>query len=363
MTLSFVQIFVKKKHHYKLYKKVALILTAAFLACGLFMKLANLLILDYTAHYIKKEFEQNPSHSVSYKTTFDFIGSKLIIKDLNIKVNTGEIDAEEVKISKVKGLLFPSEINIITKNITSTGSDGRKYTTEVESKQEGFFIKLNSKFFKMPTFGGLYFKAPAKYIIKENGKPIGEVKFDNVNFTQGTHENRTLYKGSMVFHDGDLVPYVFLLDVPFSWDIKVTEKQYNEKWGLNNENTETITETNVEKAIFDLDFAKIDIKGNIKYSSQIITSNLDVNINNERKLADNIFNMVLKTNNDNLGVYKKLHSFVVKTLLPNLKKKNNSSTKTTMAINIRKTEDMPEISLNDVMISDIANSIIKTIQQ
>ena len=362
MTKSFIQNFFQKKQHNKLYKKVAIISIVAILVCGVILKFTNIFILNYAVNHVKEEFEKNPSHSVSYKTKFDFIGAKLIIKDLNIKVNTGEVDAEEIKISKVKGLLFPSEINIMTKNVSSTGADGRKYITEANGAQEGFFIRLNRKLFKMPTFGGMYFKNPVKYTIKENGKNIGEIKFDKVNFVQGEYENKTIYKGSMVFHDGDLVPYVFLLDVPFNWDIKVKEKHYDEKWGLDNENTETITETDIEKAIFDLDFSKIDIKGKMKYSSQIITSDLDVNIENEHKLADNIFNMVLKTNNDNLGVYKKLHGFVTKNLLPNLKKKNKASTKTTMAVKISKTEDMPEVALNGVMISDVANSIVKTLQ-
>ena len=362
MVKSFVQFFLKKKQHHQLYKKVAIISAVMIVACGIIMRFTNVLVLNAAVKHIKKEFEQNPSHSVSYKTKFDFIGSRLIIKDLNIKVNTGEVDTEEIKISKIKGFLFPSEINVITKNIISTGTDGRKYVTEVNGVQEGFFIKLNRELLKMPTFGGMYFKNQVKYTIKENGKNIGEVKFDKVNFTQGKYENKTIYKGSMVFHDGDLVPYVFLLDTPFSWDIKVNEKHYDEKWGLNNENTETITETDIEKAMFDLDFSKIDIKGKIKYSSQIITSDLDVNIDNERKLADNIFNMLLKTNNDNLGVYKKLHSFVVKKLLPKLKQQNKASTKTTMAVKISKTEDMPEVALNGVMIGDIANDIARAIQ-
>ena len=375
MVNSFVGKFFKRRKEKKRAIKASIIVATILIVLFISFRIANVFILNTIFKNVISDFVKNPDHKVEYSAKFSFLKSKLYVNNIKIKVNTGSVDIENITLSKEEGFIIPSQIKVEVANVSTTSNRGNTYSLLVKGNKPEFFVFLQKHFFKKPTFGGVEIKAPLHIVFLHKLNDIGNIHFERMIFRQVGNQGYTDYSGSMLFHDGDFLPYVEMIDRPFKWDIKVLENTQEERYGIKKELVESIKQVKVEKGFIDLDFASFDAKGEIVFGNLLKTIDLNVNIKNYRELVNNMFNSIIKTRENNIEFFKKFHSLINNDIIPQLQGKNKNKKgengKTNKEINNKKqtdkelflkflkTEDMSEMTINNINVEEITAKIAK----
>ena len=355
MANSFIGKVLGRKKRRRLAVKISCAAAATALILALCLHIANVFILNAIFEKTVEKFKDNPNHSISYTTKYDFLHSRLHIKDVRIMVNNGDANISDVYISKRSGFILPSVVSNELKDIEVLTLSGRKFNV-VSNKNIKFDVFFNKRLFKKPEFGGMAIEEPLQAnLVDDNSIETGSVKIDNLDarFNQDEKKQNFRSSGIIIFNDGDASPMVLMANRPFKWDIDIREVFEDKKWGLKKENTETIYTTKFEKFVLDYTFAKTSMDGKIVRSAQLKSSDLLVEIENYDKLFENMFNMSVKDEQGNTDLLKKMYRVMKNDVVPMLKKRQSNPAKNVLSMKVKKEEFDEEATVNGVPMSTI----------
>ena len=355
MSNSFIGKVLGRKKRRKIAIKVTFIAVAIALFLTLCLHIANVFVLNVVFEKTVKKFKDNPNHSISYTTKYDFLRSRLHIKDARIMINNGDVNIGDVYISKKSGFVLPSVISNELKDIEVQTLNGKKFNV-VSNKNIKFDAFFNKHFFKKPEFGGLAIEEQLQAnLVDESSIETGSLKVDDFNVRFDNVEKKQYFRSSgiLIFNDGDASPVMLITNRPFKWDIDIREVFEEKKWGIKKENTETIYTTKIEKFVIDYTFAKTSMVGTIVRGSQLKSSDLLVEIENYNKLFEEIFNMSLKDEQGNTDLMKKMYRITKNDIIPMLKKKQSNPAKNVLSMKVKKEEFDEEATVNTVPMSTI----------
>ena len=357
MTKYFVETFFLRRKKIKTAIKTSAIVIFAIFCIALISKISGLLIINSAVKEVIKQFTANEDNKIELKIEKSFLHSELRIKDMYISVNTGTIDIAEMVIKKKSGFIIPSIISITPKGILSSPNNGKKYDILPKGGQFELFVRMNRFLTKKPTFGGIKIEKPVELILLEKNNNIGNFNIDVLDLIVNDTVSYTDYKGSMVFHDGDFVPSVIILDKPFKWDIKLFEKKETRKSQLYGQENEIVNNLTIERMNLDFDFSKVDISGKSIYGNQLYSTDIKTNITNDSKFIDAIFNMIMQTRDGDTKMFKKMHKIIKEEIVPTLRK-NSDSTKQELKLNFKKIENDTDVNINNTMtMTEIVNKL------
>ena len=355
MANSFIGKVLGRKKRRRLAVKISCAAAAIALFLTLCLHIANVFILNAIFEKTVEKFKDNPNHSILYTTKYDFLRSRLHIKDARIMVNNGDINIGNVYISKKRGFVLPSIVSNELKDIEVLTLNGKKFNV-VSNKNIKFDTFFNKHLFKKPDFGGVAIEEPLQAnLVDENSIETGSVKVDDLNVRFDDVEKKQFFRSSgiLIFNDGDASPMVLMANRPFKWDIDVREVFEDKKWGIKKENTETIYTTKIEKFVIDYTFAKTSMQGIMVRGAQLKQSDLLVEIENYNALLENMFNMSAKDEQSNTDLLKKMYRIVKNDVVPMLKKKQSNPAKNVLSMKVKKEEFDEEASVNGVPMSTI----------
>ena len=353
MSLSFVSRILHKKQQRKLKIKITIIAVLVFGLLYCIVNVAGTIGLKYSVKNMLDGFNKN-GVQVKYQLFNNILTGEVFAKDVNFQVANGSAGCKSFKIKKTAGFLAPSEVNIKTEGIfTTVPQNDNIYTIVANEGSDGLYVKLSGGIFSKSQFAGIKIKSPVMLNVMNGEKVAGEIRIDKFLTIIDGQKKYVEYKGSMMFHDNAFVNYVFLLDVPFKWDTSWHETKTNGYVGLDKSKIVEITNTKVDRFFMDFDFSKLSAKGELSYTSQLVGIDMEVNIENDSKLLDNIINAALRTKSDAMQQIKKLHS-ALKSVIPTLKKNSEKSTKDNLQLFIKRTDIMPDYSINDIALTELA---------
>ncbi len=355
MTNSFIGKVLGRKKRRRLAVKISFAAAAMALLLALCLHIANVFILNAIFEKTVEKFKDNPNHSISYTKKYDFLHSRLHIKDVKIMVNNGDVNIGDAYISKKSGFVLPSVISNELKDIEVQTLNGKKFNV-VANKNIRFDAFFNKHFFKRPDFGGMAIEEPLQAnLVDESSIETGSVKVDNLDVRFNQDEKKQYFRSSgiLIFNDGDASPMVLMANRPFKWDIDVREIFEEKKWGINKEKTETIYTTKIEKFVIDYTFAKTRMQGMVVRGAQLKQSDLLVEIENYNAMLENMFNMSAKEEQGNTDLLKKMYRVVRNDVVPMLKKKQSNPAKNVLSMKVKKEEFDEEATVNGVPMSTI----------
>ncbi len=359
MAKYFVDTFLLKKQRIKNIIKISIATIIAFFVLLIFSKITSLFILNSAVKETIEKFKSTENNQIELTIEKSFLKSELKIKDMHISVNTGEIDITELIIKKESGFIIPSLISLVPKGITSSPANSqKKYDIVNKGGEYKILIKLNRFLTKKPTFGGVKIEKPTNFVFLENNNNIGDFNLEILDIIVSDFGTYTNYKGNMVFHDGDFIPSVIVLDKPFKWEVKFFETKKTQKSKLySSKDEEVVNNLNIEKMIFDFDFSKVEISGKSIYGNQLYSTDLKANITNDGKFIDAVFNMIMQSRDGDTKTFKQIHKILKNEIVPKLKK-NSDSTKDTLDLTFKKLENDNDISINGVItMTELVNKL------
>ena len=361
MTNYFVDMVFIKKKRVRTIIKTSFIAILVFVVLFIISKITSVILINSAVKSVFEKFGENPDNKVEYERKIDILGSKVIIKNMYISVNTGTIDMGEVVLSPKSGFIIPSSISVKPKGISTETATGRKYDIMEKNGKFEFIIKLNRHLTSMPTFGGIETRQPLEFVFVEKNTNIGEVKIEKLKLLINGNETYTDYKGNLIFHDGDFVPNVILLDRPFKWDIKLYEVKTKKAPKLyTQEDKEIVNNLTIQNATLDFDFSKVEVSGKSTYGTVLYSTDLNVDITNYNKFVDAVFNMIIQTREGNVSLFKKMHKTIKQNIIP-LLRKNSENKKDILSLKLKKSEDDGDVVVNGTMsMTDIVQKLAKS---
>ena len=363
MSISFTKFLLKKKKKKKIKFISFLIIIFIFVLICIVAHVTNVFILKSATKDVLDDFRKN-NVKVDYQIHSNLFTGDVVVKKLNFQIQDGNASVGFVNIKKTSGFFVPSEINVKIKDMTTTiARSDKNYIISQTGNEDGFYVKFNWGFFKKPYLSGMKNSSPAKYSIMDNEKVVGKINIDDFVVVINGDKKETKYKGSMMFHDTIFLPYVFLLDIPLSWDIHLQEFKTQDYIGLNKDSLVDLTNVKINKFFMDFDFAKLFAVGDLNYiPTRLNNINLKIDIDNDKKLIDNIFNVALRNKSDSMRQLKNFHNSIKK-IIPILKKNNENSTNNHLQLIIKKTNIMPDYTINDIGLVELMSSVSELINR
>lgn len=361
MTTTFVSNFFKKKKQRVIRIKILLISTFIFALIATLIHIANVFVLKVSVKDVLEELNENGTQ-IKYDISSNIFNGKIVVKNVIFQNKGGNVRCNNIIIRKTAGIFTPSEVNIVFKDLSMyIARNSKDYRIEQHGNKDGLYIMLGGGFFKKPSFNGIKNLSSAVYVLMNGDKIAGEVKIDNFEIAIENDKKETKYKGSMIFHDTVFSPYVFLLDLPFSWDINLQEYKTHEYIGFNKSKATELNNVKINKFYMNFDFAKLSAVGKLNYGSKLNNIDLEINIDNDDKLINNIFNIVLRDKNDTTLNIKKFYSSIKK-IIPILKKNSEKSTKNHLQLLIKKNDIMPDYTINGIGLVEITTKMLSFFQ-
>ena len=351
---------VLNKSRNKFLVKAIIIFFAVFLLLFVSIKIGTLIMISKYFENIKKNTINNDKQRVEYNSRIDWLNSSVVLSNVAITLFPGTIDIDEVIVSKNSGFIFPSSLKLSIKGIDTTTQQGKQYfITNSNGEYTDFYVSLNRPFFKLPIYGGFYTDKKNVFKMSEENREIGKLILNKTTIKQMYDGKSNVdYSGEVVFHDGDFVPSLILVDKPFKWNLKFTE--YKVKKLSNGSSSDEFTNyLNAEKIILDFDFASLKMNGNLSYDGQLRTSDFRVEIQNYKQFISSILNMVIQTNEDNIGTFKKMYAVISNDVVPLLKKNSKESNGNKLVLDVKKPTDESDTMINGVNVFDIALKLSK----
>ena len=353
MTISFIGKILQKKQQRKTRLKIAIIALLVSMLLWCILHIANVFILKYAVINVLSDLSQNNIKS-KYQLSSNIFTGKIKINNLKFNMQSGSTGCDQVVVKQTAGILTPSEINIKIINLWTTAMQNNKiYQIKQEGNEKGFFVKINGGIIKKPSFAGIRISSPAIFTMTDQDNQMGQIRIDKFATLLDGDKKETQYKGSMIFYDKAFIPYVFLLDTPFKWDINLKEFKEQNYIGLNKTNKVEITNVKIEKFFMDFDFSKMSVVGTLNYAQKLNNIDIEVNIENDDKFIDNMFNLAITSNGDGTQQIKKFRNAIQK-IIPDLKKNNQKSNEKNLRLFIKKTDIMPDYIINDISFTELA---------
>lgn len=218
---------------------------------------------------------------------------------------------------------------------------------------------FDRRFLKSSTIRGVRILKPVYAYIINNNKKIGNLKIDESIFEFQNNGSSLLLKqqGSFLLLDENIKDlFIIKFGLPFKWEIDMIETVKQETWGINNEYTENVSYVDARNIVFDYGYSSIFVKGTTTRDKNIRMANMEVIINNEDKIMNNIFNMVLQYGNIESRIIKQLYFSIKNNLIPMLKTYSNIKEKNKLYLKIIKTED-DELRINNISLDEIIKKI------
>ena len=344
---------IKRKQLY-----VGLVVFSAFVFLSAIIHVVNVIMLKKS---VANVFESLNNYGiVRYKLSSNVIVGNVFVEDFEIQSPNGSQGCDLITIKKTGGIFGISEVNLKLDGVKSTfEKNKKKYLLKQYGNEDGFYINLGGFFFQKPTFNGIRMSSPLKIAVLDEDKESGEIRIDDFAVAIKNNRKESKYIGSMIFHDTEFLPYVFLLDTPFKWDVRMQTVMKKEQINDGKKKRSIdVNELKVNKFIMDFGFSKVSASGKIDYASQIRNLDLNVNIENDAKFIDNMFNMVLRDNSSLKQQVREIRSSVKK-IINQLKKNSDKSTENVLDLQIKKTEIMPDYIINDIGLNEIIEKLSK----
>ena len=361
MTSTFVSNFFKKKKQRIMRIKILLISTFIFAFIVTLIHITNVFVLKLSVRDVLEELNKNGTQ-IRYNISSNIFSGKIVVKNVIFQNESGNVRCNNIIIRKTAGIFTPSEVNIVFEDLSMyIARNAKDYRIEQHGNKDGLYIMLGDGFFKKPSFNGIKNLSSAVYVLMNGNKVAGEVKIDNFEVAIENDKKETRYKGSMIFYDTVFSHYVFLLDLPFSWDINVQEYKTHEYIGFDKSKTVELNNVKINKFYMNFDFAKLSAVGKLNYASKLNNIDLEINIDNDDKLINNIFNVVLRDKTDATSNIKKFYSSVKK-IVPILKKNSEKSTKNHLQLLIKKNDIMPDYMINGIGLIELTTKMLKFFQ-
>lgn len=361
MTATFVSNFFKKKKQRIIRIKVLLISTFIFVFITALIHVTNIFVLKSSVRDVLEELNEGGTQ-IKYNISSNIFSGKIVVKNVFFQNKGGNVKCNNIIVRKTAGIFIPSEINIVFNDLSMyIARNAKNYKIEQHGNKDGLYVMLGGGFLKKPSFNGIRNLSSAVYVLMNNNKVAGEVKIDNFEVAIKNGRKETKYKGSMIFYDTVFLPYVFLLDLPFSWDIHMQEYKTQEYIGFDKSKTTELNNIKINKFYMNFDFAKLSAVGKLNYTSRLNNIDLEINIDNDDKLINNIFNIVLRDKNDATSHIKKFY-FSVKKIIPILKKNSEKSTKNHLQLLIKKNDIMPDYTINGIGLVEITTKMLNFFQ-
>ena len=352
MSLSFVSNFFRKKQDLNTIVRVVIVCLFIFAFFLAIIHFVSVFMLKFATKNVIDDLSKK-GIKIEYSIYSDIFNGNVVVNNLSYQVSTGKINFKTIKVKKTNGLIIPSKVNIIIDKLTSTIFQNKKnYTIEQHGNENGFEVKLQSSFLNKPSFKGISITSPLMYVIIDSNKNVGEIRIDEFAVEINDNKKETKYKGSMNFHDALFLPYVFMLDSPLKWDIHLQEFKTHEYIGFDKSKKVELNNVKVNKFDMDFDFTKLSAKGYLSYFTKIHNIDLEVNIDNDAKFIDSLFNMVLRTKSDSKKQIKMVHD-VIKRIVSILKQNNKNSNDKNLQLLIKKTDIMPDYTINGYGVTDL----------
>lgn len=362
MVTSFVSFLFKKKEQKK--KKIKILITLAFVFVFVFfiIHILNIFLLKAATKDVLDSFNKNDA-KINYQLHSNFFTGNIVVNDVDFQVKNGKAGCNIIKIKKTSGIFVPTEINVILQGMSTTiSNDYKSYSILQRGNENGFYVKFDWHFLSKPSFSGIKVSSPAIYLITDGEKLAGKIKIDDFSIIIDGDKRETKYVGSMIFHNNAFLPYVFLLDTPFAWNINLQEFKTKEYNGFNKNELIDVNNIKINKFFMDFDFSKLSILGNLKHtSSKLKNINVKIDIDNDKNFINNIFNMSLRNKSDSTEQIKKFHKSLDE-VIKQLKKNNENSNEDKLQLIVKKTDAMSDYTINSISLSEIIEKISKSIQ-
>lgn len=360
MFSSFTGKFFAKQKRKKFIIRVSIISASVLFVLFISLRIASVIVLKKIAVETFNRFGAiQPASSTSYDISYSFINSKIIVKNMKISIKTGDTFFDKIELSNLKGLVVPSEILVEISGVKS-GGEGKMYNFKLKEGDGKIVVRLNKYLFKKPKYGGLKIEKPTKILIMEDDKEVGVLQSDFTNIVDETNDNGEglkihQAKGSVVFHKVPFIKFLSLAGKPFSWDIDLKQNNMLKKWGINKNNTTKYSEIDFNKCVIDHSFAKLSIVGKMTINGQLETADVDIVIDNYKKLLKEAFNLMMSVRPEKNDIHTSIYKKLSNQILPYLKAQSPKSTNTNLVINLHKTENMSILEVNGVDINKIVS--------
>ena len=308
---STVEKIVSNKNRNKFLIKISLVFFVILLLSWIAIRIMTLVIINKYFENIKKNSANNEKQRIEYNSRIDWLKSRIVLSNIAITLFPGTIDIDEILVSKNSGFIFPSSLKVSIKGIDTTTQQGKQYfIVNNDGEYTDFYVSLKTPLFKIPTYKGFYTLKNNIFKMSEENKEIGKLTLNKTTIQQMYDgKSNVNYSGEVIFHDGDFIPSLVLIDRPFKWNFQFTEHSVK-KFKSDSSSDEYINYLDAKNILLDFDFASAKMKGNLSYDNQLRTADFKIEIKNDKQLFSSILNMVIQTNEDNIGTFKKLYKTV-----------------------------------------------------
>lgn len=362
MGLFIISFFQKKKKQQKIIK-ISVIACISLILLLLIIRIVDYFTISFAIKNITTTIQgQNNAYKVSYDKSYNILTSTIKLSKLKISISEGDFLIKKANIKKASGFLIPNTINIVVDSIISNDTiNSKQNILQPYNGNININITFNQHFFKPSTIRGIKILKPvyANIINVNNNKKIGDLKIDESIFEFKNNGSTLLLKqhGSFLLLDENIKDlFIIKFGLPFKWDIDMAESVKQETWGINNEHTENVSYVDVKNIAFDYGYSSVFIKGTTTRDKNIRMANMELIINNDDKLMNNIFNMVLQYGNIESKIVKQLYYSIKNNLIPMLKTYSNIKEKNKLYLKIIKTED-DDLKINNISLDEIVKTI------
>lgn len=304
--------------------------------------------------------QQNDNYNVSYNKNYNIFTSTMRITNFKVSVKDGDLSVNKANIKKTSGFFIPKTISIVFDEII--GRDIVKSKQSVFKPHNGnvnIDVMFEKHLFKPLKIGGIKIVKPVYADIIRDDKKIANIKVEESIFEFKNDNSTLLLKqhGSFLLLDENVKDlFIIKSGSPFKWDIDMIETIKQETWGINNEHTENVLHIDVKKLLLDYGYSLVFIKGTTTKDKNVRTANIEINIDNEDKILNNVFNMVLQYGKIEPKIVKQLYISIKNNIIPMLKLYSNVKERNKLYLKIIKTED-DELKINNIAFDEIIKKI------